>query len=188
MAVRQIFSDGPGILPSGNGGDPSAATPFPSPVTAGWAEGTDERRASIIVQHYTGQARPLSRKQKDNIRRGFSGKVCRIWQKRFRSVSAQRTHPGGQAPQASAGGTRRAPFWAGTCAGQKHCSAGSVPAEGGRTQQLPSPNFGMSRGPGSQRSSPAPPASRTGTNPSGPIPNCSHFLLPVAVGLSHHAP
>ena len=67
MAVRQIFSDGPGILPPGNGGDPSAAFPFPSPVTCRWAEGTDVCRASIIALHYTGQGKALSRKQKGKI-------------------------------------------------------------------------------------------------------------------------
>ena len=65
MAVRQIFSADPGHPSGRNPRSPSAVPPFASPVACRRLEGTDERRASIIVLHYTGQDLPLSRKQKE---------------------------------------------------------------------------------------------------------------------------
>ena len=66
MTVERLLTRRPGPAPSGQGG-PSAAFPFPSPVTCRWAEGTDVCRASIIALHYTGQGKALSRKQKGKI-------------------------------------------------------------------------------------------------------------------------
>ena len=78
MAVRQIFSGGPGRSPVRRPENPSAAIPFPASAACRNTVGTDERRASIIVLHYTKAACPCQGSRQTESARFFRGNLAHI--------------------------------------------------------------------------------------------------------------